>query len=163
MRTEATGIWRKIAARRGDAGNSGTGRARPARPRQVPARPEWLETGEGRMPAPPAAVGRDDVRVMGQPRPLQNEERIYVEPSGAPEIGRRPLDLNDGQRNVAQTERIMMRPTHLCREVPVYDDPYRAATARRIPHRGGMPAQPRLAKLDIFKGENREWLDDFVY
>ncbi len=147
-----------------ETGNPGAGRTcHPARPRRPPARQEWLENGEGWMPAPPAAVGRDDVRVMGQPRPLRNEKRIYVEPPGAPEIGRRPLDVNAGQRNVAQNERIMMRPVHLRREAPIYDDPYRAATAPRIPHRVGVQAQPRLAKLDTFKGENGERLDDFVY
>ncbi len=64
---------------------------------------------------------------------------------------------------MAQTERIMMQPAHLCRETPNYDEPYRAATAPRIPHRVGMQAQPRLAKLDTFKGENGERLDDFMY
>ncbi len=58
-----------------EAGNPGAGRARPpARPRQPTARQEWLETVEGQMPVPPAAVRRDDVRMMGQPRPLQAEE-----------------------------------------------------------------------------------------
>ncbi len=104
-------LWREEV----ETGNPGAGRARhPARPCRPPARQEWLDNGEGRMPAPPAAVGRDDVRVMGQPRPLRNEERIYVEPPGAVEIGRRPRDVNAGQRNVAQTERIMMQPAHLC-------------------------------------------------
>ncbi len=27
----------------------------------------------------------------------------------------------------------------------------------------GQPIQHRLAKLDVFKGENGEWLDDFLY
>ncbi len=57
----------------------------------------------------------------------------------------------------------MMRPAHQYREAPVYEDHYRAATASRIPHRAGLQAQPRLAKLDTFKGENGERLDDFVY
>ena len=115
------------------------------------------------MPAQPAAVGRDDIRVVGQPRPLRAEERIYVEPPGAPEIGRRPLDLNAGHPNVAQNGRVMMRPMHLRREAPVYEDHYRAATAPRTPHRVGVQVQPRLAKLDTFKGENGERLDDFMY
>ncbi len=92
-----------------EAGNPGAGHARyPARPRRPPARQEWLETVEGQMPVPSAAVGRDDVRAMGQPRPLRAEERIYVEPPGAPEIGRRPLDLNAGHPNVAQNGRAMI-------------------------------------------------------
>ncbi len=49
------------------------------------------------------------------------------------------------------------------RETPVYEDHYRAAPALRMPNRVGVPAQPRLAKLDTFKGENGERLDNFVY
>ncbi len=64
---------------------------------------------------------------------------------------------------MAQNERVMMRPIHLRRETPVYEDHYRAATAPRIPHIVGVKAQPRLAKLDTFKGEDGERLDDFVY
>ncbi len=115
------------------------------------------------MPAPLSAGGRDDVRMRGQARPLRHEERIYVEPPGAPEIGRRPRDLNVGQGNVAQTERIMIQAVHQRRDAPIYDEPYRAATALRIPHRVGVQAQTCLAKLDTFKGENGERLDDFVY
>ncbi len=57
----------------------------------------------------------------------------------------------------------MIRPIHLQRDAPVYKDHYRAATAPRTPHRVGVPVQPRLAKLDTFKGENGERLDDFMY
>ncbi len=122
-----------------ETGNPGAGRARhPARPRRPTARQEWLETVERQMPAPPAVVGKDDVGMRGQTRPLRAKERIYVEPPGAPEIGRRPLDLNAGQHNVAQNGRVMMRPMHLRQEAPVYEDHYRAATAPRIPHRVGV-------------------------
>ncbi len=101
--------WEEI-----EAGNPAAGHGRhSARPGWPTARQQWLETMDGQMPAPPAAVGRDDVRVVGQPRPLRAEERIYVEPPGAPEIGQRPLDLNAGQPNVAQNGRAMMRPMHL--------------------------------------------------
>ncbi len=120
------------------------------------------EAAEKQMPVPPAAVGRDDIRMMGQPRPLRAEERIYVEPPGALELGRRPLDLNVGQPNLAQNERATVQPIHLRREALVYEDHYRAAPAPRSP-RVGVPVQPRMAKLDTFKGENRERLDDFVY
>ncbi len=65
------------------------------------------------MPAPPATAGRDDVRMMGQPRPLRAEERIYVEPPGALEIGRRPLDLDAGQPDLVQNERTPVQPMHL--------------------------------------------------
>ena len=97
-----------------ETGNPGAGRARhPARPRRPTARQEWLEAVEGKMPVQPAVAGRDNVTMRGQPRPLRTEERIYVEPPGAPEIGRRPLDVNAGQHNVVQDERVMMRPIHL--------------------------------------------------
>ncbi len=106
-----------------ETGNPGAGRAcHPARPRRPPARQEWLEKREVRMPALLSTGGRDDVRMRGQARLLRNEERIYVEPPGAPEIGRRPRDLNVGQGNVAQNERIMMQPVHLRREAPIYDE-----------------------------------------
>ncbi len=66
--------------------NPAAGRAHhPARPRRPMARQQWPEAAE--IPAPAAADERDDVRAMGQPRPLRAEERIYIEPPGAPEIG----------------------------------------------------------------------------
>ncbi len=50
------------------------------------------------------------------------------------------------------------------RVAPVYEDHYRSAPAPRTPPpRVGIPVQPRLAKLDTFKGENGERLEDFVY
>ncbi len=80
-----------------EAVNPAAGRARhPARPRRPMARQQWPEAAERQMPTPPAAVGRDDIRMMGQPRPLRAEERICVEPPGALEIRRRQLDLNAG-------------------------------------------------------------------
>ena len=112
---------------------------------------QWPEATDRQIPVPLAAGGRDDIRAVGQPRPLRAEERIYVEPPGAPEIGRRPLYLGAEQ------------PMPLHRETPVYEDHYRAAPAPRTPNRVGVPVQHRLAKLDTFKGENRERLDDFVY
>ncbi len=125
-------LWREEI----EAVNPAAGRARhPARPRRPTARQQWLEVAEGQMPAPPAAVGRDDARVMGQPRPLRAEARIYVEPPGAFEIGRRPLDLNAGPSNVAQNGGATTQPMHLRREAPVYEDHYRAATEPRTPHR----------------------------
>ncbi len=68
-------------------------------------RKQWPEVVERQMPAPPVAVGTDDIRLAGQPRLLRAEERIYREPPGAPEIGRRLLDLEAGQPIPAQNER----------------------------------------------------------
>ncbi len=100
---------------------------------------------------------------MGHLRPLRAEERIYAEPLGAPEIGRRLLDLDAGQPIFAQTEHAQAQPMPLRRETPVYEDHYRAVPAPRTPNRVGVPVQHRLAKLDTFKGENWKRLDDFVY
>ncbi len=86
-----------------------------------------------------------------------------MEPPGAPEIGRRPLDLEAGRPIPAQNERALAQPMLLRREALIYEDHYWAAATPRMPGRGGMPAPPRLAKLDTFKGENGEKLGDFVY
>ncbi len=113
--TKATGIWRKTTAGKNRSRQPRRRmRTSPSQTHRPTARQEWLATGEGQMPAPPAAVRRDDVRMMGQLRPLRAEERIYVEPQGAPEIGRRPLDLNTEHPSVAQNGRAAMRPIHLC-------------------------------------------------
>ncbi len=127
------------------------------------ARQQWPEAAERQIPTPPAVDGRDDVLAVVQTKPLRAEERIYVEPPGAPEIGRRPLDLDAGQPIFAQTERVHAQPMPLCRETPVYEDHYRAAPTPRTPNRVGTPVQHRLAILDTFKGENWERLYDFVY
>ncbi len=73
------------------------------------------------------------------------------------------MDLDAGQPIFAQTERAPAQPKPLCRETPVYENHYRAAPAPRTPNHVGVPVQPRLAKLDTFKGENGERLNDFVY
>ena len=48
-------------------------------------------------------------------------------------------------------------------EVPPYDDYYRVAAGPRHTVRPGLPIQHRLAKLDVFKGEIGERLDNFIY
>ncbi len=54
-----------------EAVNPAAGHARhQARPRRPFARQQWPEVAKRQMPAPPVAVGRDDVRMVGQPRPL---------------------------------------------------------------------------------------------
>ncbi len=139
-----------------EAVNPTAGRARhPARPCRPMAGQQWPEAADRPIPTPPAADG-----AVGQPRPLQAEERIYVEPPGAPEIGRRLLDLDAGQPIFAQTEHTRTQPIPLCRETPVYEDHYKTAPTPRTPNRVGAPVQHRLAKLDTFKGENGERLDD---
>ncbi len=51
-----------------------------------------------------------------------------------------------------------------CWEALIYDDDYyRAAPAPRTPNHTGAPVQHCLAKLNTFKGQNGERLDDFVY
>ncbi len=55
----------------------------------------------------------------------------------------------------------MPLPLHL--DVPLYDEYHGAASGPRLPIRPGPPVQHCLAKLDVFKGENGERLDDFIY
>ncbi len=104
-----------------------------------------------------------DVREIMHPRQPRAEARIYREPRGAPEIGCMPLDLSIPlhplHRGPVQPARPL--PQHL--DVPLYDDYYRVATGLRQPARPGPPIQHRLAKLDVFKGEIGERLDDFIY
>ncbi len=112
-------LWREET----ETANPVVGRSHhPGRPRRPIARLQWPEAAERQMPAPLAAGGMDDIRMMGQPRPLQAEERIYVEPPRAPEIGRRPLDFDAGQPNSAQNERATVQPMRLRQEAPVYED-----------------------------------------
>ncbi len=73
------------------------------------------------------------------------------------------MDLEAGRPIPTQNEHVPAQSMLIRREAPIYEDHYRAATAPRMPSRGGMPAPPRLAKLDTFKGENGEKLDDFIY
>ncbi len=88
---------------------------------------------------------------------------MYREPRGAPEIGRRPLDLgiphHPQYRGPVQSA--MPLPQHA--EVPPYDDYYRVAAGPRHTVRSGSPIQHQLVKLDVFKGEIGERHDDFVY
>ncbi len=83
------------------------------------ARHQWPEAAERQMPTPPAAGGRDNIQAVGQPRPLRAEERIYVEPPGAPEIGRRLLDLDTGQPIFVQIEHAPAQPMSVRQETPV--------------------------------------------
>ncbi len=72
------------------------------------------------------AAQAEDVWEMMHPRLLRTEARIYREPRGAPEIGRRPLDLGIMHRPKHQepTQMPMPHPPHL--EVPLYDEYYGA-------------------------------------
>ncbi len=51
------------------------------------------EIVEQQPPVLSMADPAEDVRELIHPRLPQTEARIYREPRGAPEIGRRPLDL----------------------------------------------------------------------
>ncbi len=147
-----------------EAVNPEAGRAcHPARPHRPMAGQQWPEAADRRIPMPPAADGGDDIRAVGWTRQLQAEERIYVEPLGTLDIGHRPLDLGIGQPILTQATPAQAQPMSLHREAPVYEDHYRAAPAPRTPNRTGTPVQHRLAKLDTFKGEIGDRLDDFIY
>ncbi len=90
--------WR-LRREEAEAVNPAAGRARhPARPHRPMAGQQWPEAADRRIHTPPAADRGDDIRAVAHPRLLRAEERIYVEPLGAPEIGRRPLDLDAGSQ-----------------------------------------------------------------
>ncbi len=55
----------------------------------------------------------------------------------------------------------MPLPHHL--DVPPYDDYYRVAMGPRHTVRPEPPIQHKLAKLDVFKREIGERLDNFIY
>ena len=71
--------------------------------------------------------------------------RIYHEPRYEPGIGRGPLDL--GQCDVPAPQRLVALPN---------EDYYRAVRETRPLANLGPPGQHRLAKLNVFEGENGE-------
>ena len=89
---------------------------------------------------------------------------MYRESRGAPEIGRRRLDLgiphHPRYRGPAQPAMPPLQPA----DVPLYDDYYRVSVGP-VGHiaRPGPPIQHLLVILEVFKGEIGERLDDFIY
>ncbi len=102
----------------------------------------------------------EDVREIVHPRPPQAEARIYPQPRWAPDIGQQALDLGIlcNPPCCGPTLTAALLPTRL--DDSVYDEYYGAALGHRLPTR---PGQHCLAKLDVFKGENGDRLDDFIY
>ncbi len=105
----------------------------------------------------------EDIREIVHPRLPRAEARIYRELRGAPEIGHRRLDLgiplHPPRRGPEQPAAPL--PPHL--NVLLSDEYYGAAIGPRLPTRPRQPVQHGLVKLDVFKGENGERLDDFRY
>ncbi len=129
--------------------------ARPRHPllgRQIP------EVVEQQPPVLPMPGQAEDVREIVHLRLPQAEARTYREPTGIPEIGRSPLDLG------VPCHPPCCGPTPPATSLPrtwIYY--FMMNPGSRMLHRLGSPVQHCLAKLDTFKGENRERLDDFVY
>ncbi len=88
---------------------------------------------------------------------------MYQESRGAPEIGRRLLDLSIPHHppRHGSAQLATLPPPYL--DVPLYDEYYRTAIGPRLLSRPGSPVQHRLSKLDVFKGGNGERLDNFIY
>ena len=101
---------------------------------------------------------------LAPPQPREVKQELFREPRGAPEIGRRPLDMGVPR----QPRRPDVRPAapiprQRPREMLFDDDPYSVPMGPRHTARPAHPVQHRLAKLDVFKGEIGEKLDDFIY
>ena len=140
------------------------GRARPTgRPHRPPMKRQAPEVRERQPHAPLLFDQIADGREFAHPRQQRAKPGMCREPRGAPEIGRRPLDLGiPHQPDIAgQTKPAMLPPQYV--DKPLYDDYYRVTAGPRHLVRPGPLIQHRLAKLDVFKGEFEERLDDFVY
>ena len=129
---------------------------RPSMDRQAP---------EVRVRQPRAPLISDqlaEVREILHLRPPRTETGMCREPRRAPEIGRRPLDLGvpHHPQYLGPAQPAMPPPQHV--DVPPYDEYYKVATGALCIARPGPPMQHQLAKLDVFKGEIGERLDDFV-
>ena len=126
-----------------------------------------------RRPRTPLLVDRlAEAEDLAPPRQRGVEQELFREPTDAPEIGRRPLDM--GIPRPARRPDVRPAapiPRQRPREMLFDDDPYgvpmgtrhRARPAPPPPPTPPHPVQHRLAKLDMFKGEIGEKLDDFIF
>ncbi len=118
-----------------------------------------------RRPRTPLLVDRlAEAEELAPPQPRDVEHELFPEPRDAPEIVRRPLDMGvprQPRRPDIRPATPIPRQRH--REMLFDDDPHGVPmgpcnTARPVP-----PVQHQLAKLDVFKGEIGEKLDDFIF
>ncbi len=159
-------IWhmgRGYAERRNRSLRSWAGPTRPA-DRINPRWNGWPPEVRVRRPRTSLLVDRlANAGEFVQLRKQRAEPEMYREPRDAPEIGRQPLDIRapPQPRGRGPARPAMSLPQYV--EVPVYDDHYGIAAGARHTARPGHPIHHRLAKLDVFKGEIWEKLDDFIY
>ena len=132
---------------------------------------------EARVRRPHTPLLVDRLAEAGELAPQQQHEaelELCGEPRDAPEIGRRPLDMGAPHQPRRPDVRPAMPtrpdarpampiPRQPHREMLLDDDPYGMPAGPRDMVRPGPPMQHRLAKLDVFKGEIGEKLDDFIY
>ncbi len=101
---------------------------------------------------------------LGPPQQQEAEPELFREARDAPELGRRPLDMGaPHQPRRPDARPAMPMPMHHHREMPLYDDPCGIPAGPCYTARPAHPMQHRLAKLDVFKGEIGEKLDDSIY
>ena len=118
-----------------------------------------------RRPRTPLLVDRlAQAEELVPPQQREVEHEMFRKPRDAPEIGQRPLDMGVP----CQPRRTDVRPTapipRQChREMLLDDDPYGVPMGPRHMARPAPKMQHGLAKLDVFKGEIGEKLDDFIY
>ncbi len=152
-----------------------TGRARPSNRSYRPPIERMGPVARVRRPRTALLVDRlAEAEELAPPQQREVEHELFREPRDAPEIGRRPLDTGvprqprclDARPAVpicldARPEAPIHRQHH--RETLLDDDPYGMPVGLRYTTRPALLVQNRLAKLDVFKGEIGEKLDDFIY
>ncbi len=118
-----------------------------------------------RRPHTPLLVDRlADAEDLAPPRQREVEHELFREPRDAPEVGRRPLDMGvPSQPRLPDAWLAAPVPRQRHREMLFDDVPYGVPMGPRHTARPAPPVQHRLAKLDVFKGEIGEKLDDFIY
>ncbi len=141
------------------------GRARPSN-RQYRPSEERMGPAAGVMrPHTPLLVDRlADAEDLAPPRQREVEHELFREPRDAPEVGRRPLDMGvPCQPRRPDARPATPIPRQRQREMQFDDDPYGVPVGPRHTSRPAPLVQHRLAKLDVFKGEIGEKLDDFIF
>ena len=118
-----------------------------------------------RSPSTPLLVDQlAETEELAPPQQREVEQELFREPRDALEIGRRPLDMGVPR----QPRRPDVRPAapiprQRPREMLFDDDLYCVPMGPRHTARPAPVVQHQLAKLDVFKGEIGEKLDDFIY
>ncbi len=101
---------------------------------------------------------------LAPPQQREVEQELFQEPRDEPEIGRRPLDMGIARPARRPDVRPAEPRLRQCpREMLFDDEPYGVPMGPRYTGRPAHPVQHRLAKLDVFKGEIGEKLDDFIF